>query len=367
MTTSPTTGATTVDLRAPGQLLAATPHLLGFHPSDSVLVITHTGQAGNQIGHLLRADLPAPGDEFDLALLMRMPVAAQEPSGVTLAVVGGAGAQATGPPHRELMDAMADVLAEVDIPVLHSLWTPEICSGARWQCYDDSSCTGRLPDPRSSVLAAMTAHAGLITYSSRDAMERVLAPADEAALVRRVALLDLAADNTAGEPPASACELEQAYAVVSAALVRADGGDLAFTDREVVDLALALVSAEVRDACLATALPPGSRRAQAAERLWLALVRATPAPERAQVASLLAYSAYVRGEGPLAGMAVANALEADPGHVLAGLLSQALHHSMPPQKLAKLARSCDATALWAPPPQDLDPPPMPDSRPCDPG
>lgn len=355
MTTSSTAGTGKVDLRNPGQLLAAIPHLLGFRPSESVLVIGHRGANGDRIGNVLRADLPPPGEDAALAVRLRTPMLYDDTVGVTIVIVGGAergGGSSTGPPREGLVEAITNTFAEVDLCVMHALWTPEISAGTRWGCYQDSTCTGRLPDPDSTVIAAVTAHAGLVTFGSREAMERQLAPADPAALTRRSALLDAAADDwptPPGKPAdhsAPVDPVEHGRAVVRAALARAERGELSFSDRDVVELALALDCAEVRDACLATALPPACPRAATAERLWLTLIREIPAPERAQVATLLGYSAYVRGEGALAGMAIANAREADPGHVLAQLLAQALEHALPPETLAGLGASTGIDPLW---------------------
>ncbi|OLT48585.1 hypothetical protein BJF85_12455 [Saccharomonospora sp. CUA-673] len=102
---------------------------------------------------------------------------------------------------------------------------------------------------------------------------------------------------------------------------------------------------DVRDMCLGEAWPAGTPRALAAERLWRVLVRATPDPERAEPAALLAYSAYLRGEGALASMAVAKARQADPGHLLATLLEQVVARGMPPEQLAGLAQSYAAPDL----------------------
>lgn len=357
MTTPSTAGTVKVDLRNPGQLLAAIPHLLGFRPADSVLVIGHRGETGNRIGNVLRADLPNPDEDVALAVRLRTPLLYDDSVGVTIAIVGGGhdGENATGPPRRQLVDTITDAFAEANLCVMHALWVPEIQAGARWQCYEDSTCTGRLPDPNSTVLAAVSAHAGLITYGSREAMERQLDPVDPAVLARRSALLDEIADSRPDGPgqypddcPGPADPVECGRAVVRAALARAHRGDFEFCDREVVELALALERTEIRDACLATALPPAGPRAVTAERLWLALTRELPAPERAQAATLLGYSAYVRGEGALAGMAVARAREADPGHVLAQLLAQALDHALPPETLAKLGASTETDPLWEP-------------------
>src|SRR5262249_60782180 len=77
--------------------------------------------------------------------------------------------------------------------------------------------------------------------------------------------------------------------------------------------------------------------AAAAERLWLALVRAPPAPERAEPAALLALTAYLRGDGGLASVALEAALLACPHHSLSGLLRAALDGGMPPELLREIA------------------------------
>jgi hypothetical protein len=100
---------------------------------------------------------------------------------------------------------------------------------------------------------------------------------------------------------------------------------------------VALANPRIRDACLATAVP-GTKAARAAKRLWLALVRALPAPERPEPAGLLGYARYTRGEGALAGIAFENALAAHPGHVLASLLITALRHVVAPRRLSGLGR-----------------------------
>ncbi|ASR37476.1 hypothetical protein BAY61_23495 [Prauserella marina] len=348
MTTS-TPAPITIDLRGPGELLAATPHLLGFSPQDSVLLIGHGGDR-DRVGSVLRADLPPLGDEPGLAASLRLPLLRGGVSAVTVAVVGRhPGEQANGPPHRALVGELADLFAAADVPVRHSVWASEIVRGARWLCYDDAGCHGEIPDPGSSALAAATAHAGLVTYPSRHDMERaLLEEASPEVLGRRSALLDARVDELAGVEREDA--VADGFLVVRSAIDRALRGELRFTDRQVVDMAMALAMAPVRDAALAIAVPAGSTLARAAEQVWFALMRETPLPERAQAASLLAYSAYVRGEGPLAGMATAVARDADPGHVLAGLLEQALGHAMPPQRMTRLARACDGSPLGGAPP-----------------
>lgn len=74
----------------------------------------------------------------------------------------------------------------------------------------------------------------------------------------------------------------------------------------------------------------------AAESLWTLLARVLPAPFRTEALVLLAFSAYLRGEGPLAGVALEAALADTPDHSMSGLLDTALQSGMPPEKMRGL-------------------------------
>ncbi|GAA1231084.1 DUF4192 domain-containing protein [Prauserella halophila] len=350
MTTSSTTHPdfeTRVDLRRPERLIASVPYLLGFTPADSLVLLVHAsdGPESHIVSHVMRVDIPDAAAVPELA--PTLDPALTGAAAVTVVLVGGDPPD-DGPAHRDVMAALSAVMTDLGVPINHALWTPEIRIGARWRCYADESyadesCAGELPDPAASTTAAVTTHAGQVTYASRDAMAHTLDPESDEALARRAALLELAACRDEAEPADVDDEIARAYAIVRDALERfrtgADAGTRpALADQEIVDLARALAHHEVRDAAFSVCWPPRSEVAVAAEHLWTALVRGVPPPERAEPASLLAYTAYLRGDGPLAGMAVANALEACPGHTLAKLFDQALVHAVPPEKLAGLAR-----------------------------
>ena len=49
-------------LRNPGELLAALPYLIGFHPRDSLLFIAFGGSSGRRIELTQRVDLPGADD-----------------------------------------------------------------------------------------------------------------------------------------------------------------------------------------------------------------------------------------------------------------------------------------------------------------
>lgn len=352
MTTSstPPDSRTPVDLRRADRLIASVPYLLGFTPADSLVLLVHAadGPEAHTVSHVMRVDIPAVTSVPELAPPLRAPLA--DAAAVTVVLVGGDPPDDDGPAHRDVMVALAAVLTDIGVPINHALWAPKIGVGASWRCYGDERCGGELPDPAASTMAAVTTHAGQLTYPSREAMERALDPDVEEALTRRAALLELAASREESVPVDREEEIARARALVRDMVARFRRGVNAgesptLSDQEIVQLARALAHHEVRDAAFGACWPPRSELAAAAEHLWTVLVRAVPSPERAEAASLLAYTAYLRGDGPLAGVAVAKALEAQPGHTLAKLFDQALTHAVPPERLARLAQ--DRTAVFS--------------------
>src|SRR3981081_3458267 len=137
MTTPPRTH---VRLNDPGDLVAAVPHLLGFPPADSIVVVAVRAADGMlaRLGLSLRADLPAEENQRDLAHLLISPLARSQASGAVLVVVGGGGADPPGLlPHRGLVWVVGEALAAAGIPLLHAVWTADTGGGARWWCYDE--------------------------------------------------------------------------------------------------------------------------------------------------------------------------------------------------------------------------------------
>lgn len=333
-----TTAAGRIRLSDPSELIAAVPHLLGFHPRDSVVLLALRGR---NLGLTLRADLVESDQAPLLAEQLLAPIARQRPTGVAVIVIGGEPSPDGDPPHRALVDAIDNVLTGGGLPVVHAAWTAETVRGAPWRCYDDPLCVGTVPDPATSPLAAATVAAGAVTFSSREEMAELVAAEDPAALQRRALLLD-AGD---ADHPLSDHAVTQRLTRLRELLRVAATGDLVLSDGVVAEVASALCDHRVLDACLPWCSGAG---AAAAEQLWLALVRATPAPERAEPAALLAFTAYLRGDGALAGVALDTALGACPQHSLSGLLRAALEGGLPPELLRSVAADA-AAALRRPP------------------
>jgi hypothetical protein len=326
--------ANTIYLDDMGELIAGIPSMIGFPPQDSLVLMTfHIGER-IQLGATMRMDLPDREHAPDLVAQLCLTAVANEAEVAVPVLVGGS-ADPPELPYRWLMDLVVEELDDVDIPIVHAIWVPAVEFGETWWCYVDEECTGQVRDPQSSALAALHAYAGLVRYASRAEMASHLAPDREDRMAHVAQLLAAQAGQRADTSAA------EKWAEVSAAIDTTGDAVPELADEQVARLAEALSDPLVRDNCLAL---PLTDRADAAERLWTALIRAVPAPERASPAILLAIHAYLRGEGVLANMAVEAALDADPDLDLARLVREALDRGLPPTVLRSMIEESVSSA-----------------------
>ncbi|MBQ6644083.1 MAG: DUF4192 domain-containing protein [Saccharopolyspora sp.] len=348
-----TTSTHSVRLGDPADVLAAVPHLLGFTPSQSlVLVALHeTSDTSAACGVTLRIDLPESENHSALAeYLVKGPLARQDATAVLLVIVGTddrepddpdgqpgaapptdhAAGEAGSLPYSGLAGVLAGAFREAGFSIWHLLWTPRLRAGGSWQCYDDPTCGGKIPDPKSSAMGAALAASGAVTFESRSELERLVAPESEELSARWSAKLNELIEESAREPAGARKDVE----LVLGAVARTAANE-ALTELDQLRVQLALSDSRVRDLCLSAAL---GDNAMAAEQLWLTLVRKAPAPEVAEVAAMLAFSAYLRGEGALAGVALERIESCRPEHPLGCLLRGALDAGVPPKHLESLTR-----------------------------
>jgi Domain of unknown function (DUF4192) len=339
----PTDHETAPGLRTPADLVAAVPYLLGFHPTDSlVLVSTRTGgQPG--VEFTLRVDLPPPRAVADLARELAGAVRAQRCDELLLVVVGGgapvpearresrAGHHlALDPPRAEVVAAVVGACTQAGVLTRAAIWVAEVAAGTPWRCYGECGCVGALPDPTCSPAAAAAVAAGQVTYADRTELEQLVAPAPRRVLRRRSALLNRRLDELCDAGDAVPSSGPQVLRALDRWIDVAAADRPQLADEDVVDLCLALSDPLVRDAAFGFAF---DSRAAGAERLWMTLVTEAPAPESAEAAVLLAHSALMRADGALAGIALARAQEIWPGHRLSAMIRSALEAGIGPDRL----------------------------------
>ena len=349
---------TALTMSGPDDFIAAVPALLGFRPRRSLvaclLLRSDRYPGAVYLGAVARHDLDVTGCGVWVRLASQLAaLCGQENAmGVVVLIVDD---RATAPRadragrraarHLELARVLADALDARGV-LLTEVWAvPEIGGGADWWSVPAPHRHGRQSDPAASPVAVAQVLDGRPIRNSRSELTAAVAP--DAELSASVgATLGTAAEVAqrrfrrallADDPRSYSREsLTMVLRRISAAAAGAQA-----TPRELADVAVAVRDTTVRDALFAVVL---GTQATAAETLWARACRGSTGPDRAELAALFGYSAYARGDGPLAGIAFDAALAADPSHRIAQLLDAALRTGMRPTDVRKLAYSGRDTA-----------------------
>lgn len=317
-------------LNRPGALIAALPAILGFVPEKSLILVSVDG---GELGAVLRVDLC---DELaDTVGHLADVAAAAAPAAAIAVIVDAAGARCPvcNDQHRRLVDALSLELSRNDIALLSAHVVDRVARGGRWRCVDGCGAGGPVEDPAASPLAAAAVLEGRRLYPRRADLQAVIAP-DTACLAAVAAVID---DQAADRAAAVAADGQRrarrdVEAMLQAVAALAAGREP--TEVELARLGCSLTDVLVRDTLCALAI---GEHASDAEMLWSILARALPGPWRADALVLLAFSAYARGDGPLAGVSLEAALRCVPDHRMAGLLDTALQSGLRPDRIRGLA------------------------------
>ncbi|MFC9896342.1 DUF4192 domain-containing protein [Nocardia sp. NPDC127579] len=337
----------------PGALIAALPSMLGFVPQRSLVVaVLRAGQppdTGPLIDAMARFDLEPPSGRGGMAVRIAdclARICAAEQSRDVLAVLvddraaPGPQAPRRADRHTALIAALGTLLTTHEIRLAGAWAVPAIGAGEHWWPLLGAPGGGVLPDPAHSSMALASVLDGRPIHGSRAELTALLAPDPD--LCARVAA-HLADTGEHGRDRYIRAVRHDDLDGYHRGLLEMVLWQIAHTasgalpePRAIAELVGALREPPVRGSLYALAY---TDHAAAAERLWLRMVRALPGPERADAATLLGYGAYVRGDGPFAGMALDAALAADPDHTMAELLETGLRSGMRPGPLRRVGRS----------------------------
>ncbi|MEV5651688.1 DUF4192 domain-containing protein [Nocardia sp. NPDC052254] len=342
----------------PGEFIAAVPALLGFRPQRSLVVClllrSRKYPGAVYLGALARHDLDVAGCGAWVRLAGQLAAICgqEEAVGVLVLIVddratapraGRAGRR--GARHRDLVRTLDGALGARGVTLVQAWAVTDIAAGADWWSVVDAGHRGRQSDPAASPVALAQVLDGRPIRASRAELTAVVAE-DEALRDRIDAVIGAAAEAARSRfRQALQAGVPRSYSRAALEMVLwqictvASGDEL--DPPELADVAVAIRDDAVRDSLFAVAL---TEHAAAAETLWARACRGLGGPDRAEVATLLGYSAYARGDGPLAGVAFDAALVAEPGHRIARLLDAALRTGMRPGDVRKLACSGRDTA-----------------------
>ena len=322
-----------VRVSSPADVLAVVPHLLGFHPGNS-LVVMGVGLPRARVQLAFRYDLPDPPDAVHAADIAEhaAEVLRHRRIGTVIGVGYGPGTLVT-----PVADALAAALRQAGLR-LHELMRVE--NGRYWSylCQNPECCPAEgVPfDVRANPAAAAMTVAGLVAYPDRAALASTVAPVtgaaarsmEQATRRARERAADLIAQASApGTGRPARLLVDEGRRAVREAIDTYRAGGRLLADEPLAWLTVVLAHLPVRDD--AWARMDAEYRA-AHLRLWTDVVRRAAPAYLPAPASLLAFTAWQSGEGALANIAIDRALAADPGYSLAQLLRDIMDAGVPP-------------------------------------
>jgi Domain of unknown function (DUF4192) len=338
-----------VRVGAPDAVLAVVPHLLGFYPSRSLVVLGLSGRR-NRVRLTFRYDLPDPADAALAADIADHAAFVLRREDIGSAVLIGYGPADLVIP---ALSTVADWLLEEGTQLREVLRAD---GGRYWSvlCEDPGCCPpeGRPFDPGSHPVAAALSGAGLPALPDRAALARMLQPpAGSAEPIRRATRLaeqrlsELGSRHEAdgGRDPQLLTARTGRAAVQRAIRRYRAGGDITSRE-ELAWLAVLLADLRIRDDAWAR-MEPAHREAH--RRLWTDVLKSAATEYVPAPASLLAFTAWQAGNGALAAVAIDRALAARPGYSMALLLEGALQAGLPPSAARLPMTPAEVAASYA--------------------
>ncbi|MFG2333472.1 DUF4192 domain-containing protein [Streptomyces sp. NPDC048604] len=351
-----------ITLRGPAELADALPFVLGFHPTDSVVLVALHGERG-RFGGRLRLGIPSsPGewpataDHLAECLVEGCERRGERPDGILVFLCQDPAPGESGRRVMERLRPLAQRLrtacGALDVPVYEALC---ISDGRHFSyCCPDTRCCPPegipLALPGTSVMAAAAAYAGIRVRGTLRDMETALQPparTDESALRQALDAASAALLPCIIDAPALARMREETLRLareLMRRLERADarGGDAAddalVTDREAAEVIMGLQDRDARDQ--AAEWMEGVEGTTAL-RLWRVLARRCIPPYTEHAAApltLAGWTAWSTGDEPAARVALGLALNADPDYRFAQLLHQACNEGLDPESLRACLR-----------------------------
>jgi hypothetical protein len=310
-------------------------------------------------------DLDDPSDRLDNATKRISGMLAENGFDRAFLVGYGTDAEVTPlilPVARRLTDMGVEV-GEI-LRVYENRWWSYRCEEPG--CCPAGSCPpeGTPFDISTSVIAAQATVAGQVALASRAELARTVAPLDGPARAamrvathraeRRLTAAYVAASRAPiGSVPPGGPRVAEGVPLVKQIVERLP--ELP-TDEEIAWLGVLLTHVRVRDEAWVRIDPD---RASDHIVLWREVLRRversyTPAP-----ASLLAYAAFIAGDGGLANVALDRAFDVDPGYTMAELLRDVIQAGVPPSAARLRMNADDLAEAW----NDLHNPDDPDDEP----
>ena len=328
-----TPGGSCISLDGPSSLPVVVPHLLGFHPVRSLVVIGLDAPQP-RVRITCRVDLPHPADApRDWTSIIRA-LRRSSCADAVVVVYPDAGESLLELPQVDLVESLVTDLADAGIAVRDALAISGLTYKSYW-CRNDGCCPEEGSEPSADYVLELSASLvweGSAPHRSRDDIVAALRPRSHDDPIAQAL-----ADRRGGiEMRLPAGAMEKVTALVDAF---SQDEPLSMSSRIRLMVSAAHVCADFRTRDLflfqLTRVPDAPALARARDILS-DVVRCYEGPERAAAAACLAICAWVCGDGASGRVAADVALETDPSCRLAVLVAVALDQGQPPSLWTEL-------------------------------
>ncbi|NED99497.1 DUF4192 domain-containing protein [Phytoactinopolyspora halotolerans] len=332
--------ADTARISSPADVVGVIPAILGFHPSESVVVLC-LHMPTNRAGLVMRVDLPQPRDSEPFAAEMAARVGRENADAVVVVCYTEEGDSSGELPRRHLIDQFLDELFLRDIGCTEALlvradrWWSYTCH--RPCCPDSGTPLPTTPTGAAVAIQAERALAGAAVLPGREALEASVegpAGARKVSLEQRFAAACAQLSEEVGQRGAAAVRRDS-LAAVTEMRDRFMRGDRELDDADAVRVLAGLEDKWVRDALVTWGL---DQRGDEIQAFLTVLAQHAVDDSCAAICTVVAAVAYQQGHGALALVALQRALRAEPEYQFALLLDSLLDAQVNPREIRAMAQ-----------------------------
>ena len=321
--------------RSPTDLIAVVPGVLGFHPQDSVVLLTFGPPGG---AFHARVDLPVERHEQEAVADALADAVHNNRVRRAAVVLYTDDVEAASSVSELLVERLLDLAVDV-ITVLR-------VDDGRWHLVPEDGSAGTAYELETHPFTAQRVFEGQVVHRDREELADSLVGTDDEDAVEVALAATRYADLVAGceEATGSAPGFLQTEARWLQRCLRAHLADLRRLVPQEAARVLVLVSqVSTRDVAWAEI----SRETSGAHvDLWRDLVRRSPHTLLPDASALLAFAAWQHGDGALAWCAIDRCVEVDPDHSLAHYVADVLTRAVPPSTWEPIRE--DELSVFAP-------------------
>jgi hypothetical protein len=297
----------TVTVRTPSELIAMVPHLLGFHPQESLVVVPT-----DRPGPIARIDLPRTPDDRQIVAHSLVTGYRASPGGVVILAFSS---------NEDATRAAVDVVTARSSGVLHITDSMRIHNGA-WLSHTTGDRGIVNADDVSRFAADAVLRGRVMPAQSRDNLATHLRSGDPAPLGHHLAAALQASDAITGKPVELAAEARW----MAMRITEFVATQQPLADRDAARMLADVQQTPLRDTALRLIEHDDASTHVA---LWTDLTRRAPDEAKTPAAELLGFSAWLSGDGARAWVALDQVTDIE-NRPLAVLIGHALTHAVPP-------------------------------------